>query len=103
MTLDEYFAIPYVLRMESVERPDGDWVRRAAYPELPGCAAEAATPVEAIEMLDAAKRRRIEEMLERGELVPVPRPPLQSVVGGLDRGRVEFARWLAEQGRIGES
>ena len=33
MTLEEYLAVPYVLTMESVCRPDGEWVRRASYPE----------------------------------------------------------------------
>ena len=35
--------------LESVER-GGTWLRRAEYPELPGCAAEAASALEAIEM-----------------------------------------------------
>jgi len=30
----EYLAIPYVLVVESVEGPDGQWFRRAMYPEL---------------------------------------------------------------------
>ncbi len=39
-TLAYYEAVPYLLVLESVER-DGEWLRRAAYPELPGCMAEA--------------------------------------------------------------
>ena len=34
MTPEEYLAIPYVLVVESVEGPDGQWFRRAMYPEL---------------------------------------------------------------------
>jgi predicted RNase H-like HicB family nuclease len=101
VTLDEYLAVPYILRMESIEQSDGDWVRRATYPELPGCEAEAATPVEAIERLEATKRRRITELLERGEPIPVPRAPLGAVANNAERGRFEFARWLADQGHIG--
>src|SRR5918911_4932577 len=47
MTLEEHLAVPYVLRMESVAGPGGEWLRRAAYPELPGCVAEGASPLEA--------------------------------------------------------
>ena len=39
-----YEAVPYLLVMESVER-QGEWLRRAEYPELPGCAAEAPSAV----------------------------------------------------------
>ena len=46
-----YRAIPYLLVVETVERA-GSWWRRATYPELPGCAAEAESAVEAIERLD---------------------------------------------------
>ena len=35
-----YEAVPYLLVIESVER-GGEWLRRAEYPELAGCAAEA--------------------------------------------------------------
>jgi len=43
--------VPYLLVVESVER-GGQWLRRAEYPELPGCFAEAESAVEAIENLD---------------------------------------------------
>lgn len=35
MNLDNYLAVPYVLRIESVRLEDGEWVREASYPELP--------------------------------------------------------------------
>jgi len=103
MTPEEYLAVPYILTMESVERPDGEWVRRASYPELPGCVAEAFSPIDAIEHLEELRRRRILEMLERGENVPVPRPPLRSAGPALAEERREFARWLVEQGRLTDS
>lgn len=76
MTHDEYLRIPYVLVVESVPKPDGDWCRRASFPELPGADAEAETAVEA---MDAAEERRvkiIEDWLRSGIPVPVPRDPL---------------------------
>ena len=41
-----YEAVPYLLVLESVER-GGQWLRRAEHPELPGCAAEAHSALEA--------------------------------------------------------
>jgi predicted RNase H-like HicB family nuclease len=75
-----YLSIPYVLGIESVEHPDGEWFRRADCPELPGCAAEAYSAVEAIEKLKEQRRARIRAMLERGEPIPVPRAPLRTAV-----------------------
>jgi hypothetical protein len=102
MTLDEYLAVPYILVMESVERPDGEWVRRASYPELPGCQVEAFSPIDAIDQLEDLRRQRIEEMIERGEHVPVPRPPLRHVPSAAERDRLDFARWLVDSGRISD-
>jgi predicted RNase H-like HicB family nuclease len=100
--LDYYLAVPYVLAMESVEHDDGDWYRRAEYPELPGCSAEAYSAVEAIEKLEEARVRCIRQLLERGEKVPVPRPPLRSAGEALNPDRLGFARWLVEEGRISD-
>ena len=72
-----YRAIPYLLVVETVERA-GTWWRRATYPELPGCAAEAESAVEAIERLDREREALLERRWERGEAIPVPRPPLRS-------------------------
>lgn len=102
MELEEYLAVPYILAVESVRKPDGSWVRRAEFPELPGCAVEAESAVEAVEQLEAEKVRYIAERLKRGEPVPVPRPPLQSALPVLNVERVQFARWLVEQGRISD-
>ena len=40
MTPDEHLRVPYTMIIASVRRPDGVWVRRAEYPELPGCVAD---------------------------------------------------------------
>lgn len=71
-----YEAVPYLLVIESVER-DGEWTRRAAYPELPGCVAEASSAVEAIERLEQERSRLLRELWDRGAPIPVPRPPLR--------------------------
>jgi predicted RNase H-like HicB family nuclease len=75
-----YEAVPYVLVLESVER-EGEWLRRAEYPELPGCAAEAVSALEAIDKLEGERRRLLRDMWERGAPIPVPRPPLRTVAG----------------------
>jgi len=102
--LDYYLAIPYMLAVESIEKPDGDWVRRAEYPELPDCYAEAFGAVDAIEKVDERRVQVIKDMLERGEEVPVPRPPLIGSDGdALDRERLGFARWLVDERKLSES
>ena len=76
MTREEYLRVPYVLVVESVETPDGDWLRRASYPELTGALAEAESVVEAIEEVDDRRIEIILDRLDRGLPIPVPRPPL---------------------------
>jgi len=71
-----YEGIPYLLIVESVER-EGEWLRRAEYPELPGCAVEASSTTEAIGKLDQERRRLLRELWHRGRPIPVPRPPLR--------------------------
>jgi hypothetical protein len=65
-----------VLIVESVEKPDGDWLRRASYPELPGADAEAESAVDAMDLADDKRVSIITERLARGQHVPVPRPPI---------------------------
>jgi len=77
MDLGDHLAVPYVAVVYSVERPDGTWWRRAEYPELPGCVAEASSAVEAIERLERQRVRLIAAAYASGEEIPVPRPPLQ--------------------------
>lgn len=78
MTLEEYLAIPYIVTVRPVERPDGTWARHATYPELPECAVEEATVLEALDRLEVLRRQRIAEMLEQAEPIPVPRPKLRT-------------------------
>jgi hypothetical protein len=76
VTRDEYLRVPFVLIVESVEKPDGDWLRRASYPELPGADAEAESAVDAMDLADDKRVSIITERLARGQHVPVPRPPI---------------------------
>jgi hypothetical protein len=72
----EHLAVPYVVTMEAVPGPGGQWVCRAAHPELPGVAAEHPLATTALERLEAQRIEYILGQLERGAAVPVPRPPL---------------------------
>ena len=71
-----YEAVPYLLVLESIER-DGHWLRRAEHPELPGCAAEAPSALEALDELERERRRVLRQLWDRGAAIPVPRPPLR--------------------------
>lgn len=71
-----YEAVPYLLVLESVER-EGQWLRRAEHPELPGCVAEAPSALEALDQLDLERRRLLRHLWDRGASIPVPRPPLR--------------------------
>ena len=101
MTPEEYLAVPYVMVLESVPAPDGDWLRQASYPELPGCIAQAQTPIEAIDRLEEQRVHYIMYRLEAGKPVPVPRPPLHRPES-LSQERLEFARWLKDNQRISD-
>lgn len=79
MTLDEYLAIPFVLVIETVQRPDGTWARRAQYPEL-GCAAEAESAFDALDRLELARISYISSRFQRGETIPAPRPSLRRIL-----------------------
>lgn len=100
--LEYYLAVPYLLVLESVRHDDGEWVRRAEYPELPGCVAEAHSAVEALERLDEERARMITQLWTRRESIPVPRPPLSSYWQQSDENRLGFARWLVQAGRVSD-
>jgi predicted RNase H-like HicB family nuclease len=102
LTPEEYLAVPYVLVMESIQGPDGNWLRQASYPELPGLMAQAASPLDAIDRLEEQRVRYILESLEAGRPVPVPRPPLHHGSEGLSTERLEFAKWLRDNERISD-
>ena len=71
-----YETVPYLLVLESIER-DGQWLRRAEHPELPGCAAEAPSALEALDGLERERHRVLRQLWDRGAAIPVPRPPLR--------------------------
>ncbi|HUG37671.1 MAG TPA: hypothetical protein VML54_12010 [Candidatus Limnocylindrales bacterium] len=84
--LEYYAAVPYVLVVETVER-GGEWCRRATYPELPGCVAEADSAVEAIDKLEGKRLRLLRQLWDGGSPIPVPRPPLRGAVWPLEPSR----------------
>jgi len=88
MELAEYMAIPYIAVIYSIETPEGTWVRRAEYPELPGCVAEASNVLDAMDQLEELRIRLVAQAYHRGEEIPVPRPPLKSGVSGLSASPV---------------
>jgi hypothetical protein len=76
VTRDEYLRVPFVMVVESIEKPGGNWLRRASYPELPGAIAEAESAVDAIDGADDKRIEIILDRLDRGLQVPVSRPPI---------------------------
>ena len=80
MTFEEYMAVPYVLRVAAVRGADGRWLRRAEYPEFPGCFGEGPSPEEALDDLDRNRERMVRELLAAGAAIPVPRRPLERLL-----------------------
>jgi hypothetical protein len=76
LRLRDYLSVPYVLEAETVEVA-GSWLRRVAYPELPGCIAESLVVEDALVRLERMRIETIVRMIGEGRLPPVPRPPLQ--------------------------
>jgi hypothetical protein len=72
----DYLRVPYVLESRSIERADGTWARRADYIELPGCAAEAESIIDAIDAADILRVRLLLRMWRDGDSPPLPRMPL---------------------------
>ena len=89
----EDLAVPYVVRVTSVKEPGG-WLRRAEYPELPGCFVESYSALAALEDLDALRVRILIDMRRRGEQPPRPRPPLST--GLAVTGAVDVDKLLAQ-------
>ena len=103
MNLEDYLAVPYKLIIESFEGPDGDWLRRASYPELPGCDVEGLWAVDVVDALDDLRVSLITGMFQRHEQIPVPRPPLRSRPPVLDEARLGFVKYLMDRGKLSES
>jgi predicted RNase H-like HicB family nuclease len=78
MEAEDYLHVPYVLTVWSELGPDGDWLRFAELPELPGCVASSPSAVDVIERVEEMRVEYILSTLARGEAVPVPRPPLRA-------------------------
>ncbi len=76
-TLRLLLAVPYRIEAFTAEATPGVWVRRAAYPELPDCSAEAPTIEEALARLDQRRTEVLVGLLKSGKLPPLPRPALQ--------------------------
>jgi hypothetical protein len=87
LRLTEYLSVPYVLEAETVEVAPDSWFRRVAYPELPGCNAEAIVLEEALQLLERRRIKTIIRMVIEGRPPPVPRPPLRDCDPG----------WVARQ------
>jgi predicted RNase H-like HicB family nuclease len=87
MKLAEFLRVPYLLRSQSVPAPDGGWLRRVEYPELPGCVAERPTLIGALDELDRRRVLVIVGLLRAGERPALPRPPVPvlAVAGELAR------------------
>jgi len=67
-----------VLAAYSAIGDDGHWHRYVEYPEL-GCLAEGEQTIEAMQDLEKMRMRLITDRYQRGEEIPVPRPPLRSL------------------------
>ena len=76
LRLRDYLSVPYLLEAETVEVA-GSWVRRVAYPELPGCTTESLVVEHALHSLERMRIEIIVRMVSEGRIPPVPRPPLQ--------------------------
>lgn len=77
LRLKDYLSIPYRLVAETVEVAPGSWLRRVAYPELPGCMTESLVVEDALHLLEQMRIEMIVGMVGAGQLPPVPRPRLQ--------------------------
>jgi predicted RNase H-like HicB family nuclease len=73
--LEDVLSTPYIVAVESRVH-DGEWVRQASHPELPGCLVFAATLEAALEQLDTARVGYLVGAFQRGESIPRPRPAL---------------------------
>jgi predicted RNase H-like HicB family nuclease len=76
LELRELLSIPYLLEAEAVETEPGHWRVRLAYPELPGCTAEAAVVEDALRALERRRIELIVSLVEEGKQPPIPRKPL---------------------------
>ncbi|MGH3239707.1 MAG: type II toxin-antitoxin system HicB family antitoxin [Spirillospora sp.] len=86
MNVDDYLAIPYILDVVAVQGPDGEWVCRLEYEELPGCVAEARSPFDALDRLEELREEYIRKLVREGRPVPAPRAALRPGTAALRPG-----------------
>ncbi|WP_067887601.1 hypothetical protein [Actinomadura chibensis] len=86
MNVDDYLAIPYILDVGAVQGPDGEWVCRLEYEELPGCVAEARSPFDALDRLEALREECIRRLVREGRPVPAPRAAVRAPAGRVEAG-----------------
>src|SRR5260370_7654188 len=77
LRLIDHLSVPYRLEAETAELADGAWVRRVAYPELPGCTAESAVVEDALSQLERKRIEIIIQMVREARSPPVPHHPLR--------------------------
>jgi hypothetical protein len=77
LRLRDHLSVPYILQAETVEMSKGSWMRRVAYPELPGCMAESVVVEDALRRLERMRIEMIVGMVGQGLIPPMPRPPLR--------------------------
>lgn len=92
MRLRDYLSVPYLLEAATVEIEPGSWIRRVAYPELPGCMAESLVVEDALLRLERMRIEMLVRMVGEGRDPPLPRPPLK----GCDPA------WIARQAGLGD-
>jgi hypothetical protein len=77
LRLEDYLSVPYLLEAQTVEVTPGSWISRVAYPELPGCSAEALVVEDALHQLERKRIEMIVRMVGEGRPPPTPRLPLR--------------------------
>lgn len=68
--LKRYLALDYPM-LVSHDKADGIYI--VQFPDLPGCMAHGSTPASALKLAKEIKREWIEDALESGQILPVPK------------------------------
>lgn len=95
MRLVDYLAVPYVLCADSVPGPDGKWVRRLEYLELPSCSVGTLSVPEGLWRLDRVRVRTIVRLLAAGEPVACPAAPRASADVPGELAELGLWEWLS--------
>jgi predicted RNase H-like HicB family nuclease len=80
-SLKEALLIPYVLAVESCRTESGEWIRRASYPQLPGCVAEGVDLADVIDELESVKAGVLLDRLQSDQEVPLDGSQLGFTIG----------------------